>query len=475
MASAQLGTALRHIRQLAAAPAAKGVTDLQLLRRFIGERDDDAFRELLRRHGPLVLSVCRRVLGHEQDAEDAFQAAFLVLARKAASIRKGESVGSFLYGVAYRIAMKERARLFQRRNRERQAQPTVPNGPVYEVAWRELQGLLDEGLNRLPEKYRAPFVLCCLEGKSKCEAARELGWKEGTVSSRLAQARKQLQELLSRKGVTLPAALVAVGIAANAASACVPPVLMASSVRVAALFASGSSAGVIETAKAVQLAETALRSMAALPWKTAATLLMLVCLAAGGTGLAHHAETATQAPANEAPKATPSAARKPARQEEKVRTDRYGDPLPAGALARLGTTRFRQGYLVRQVAFSPDGKVVACGGAGRGLCLWDTATGKELRQIDRMTHAESVAFSPDGKVLACAFYPRPLQKPVALYEVATGRKIIDLPCTAGIRAHIGLRTGRQNHRGCDPFGQHHSLLRCSHRRETEKGSALRPG
>ena len=364
MASAPLGTVLGHIRKLAAAPASGVTTDLQLLRRFAGERDGDAFGELMRRHGPMVLGVCRRLLGHEQDAEDAFQAAFLVLARKAGSIRKGESVGSFLYGVAYRIAMKERTRLFQRRKREQRAEPSLPpTGPAYEAAWRELQVVLDEGLNRLPEKYRALFVLCCLEGKSKGEAARELGWKEGTVSSRLAHARKQLQEWLSRKGVTWTAALTALGIAENATSTCVPPILAASSVRAAVRFASGLPAAV-ETANAIRLAEALLRSMAVLPWKAGATLLMVVCLAVGGAGLAHQPEAAKQAPLEEPPSEVPGTPAKQAKEEGKVRVDRYGDPLPAGALARLGTIRFRQGFLVRQVAFSPDGKTIACSGAG---------------------------------------------------------------------------------------------------------------
>jgi RNA polymerase sigma factor (sigma-70 family) len=423
MARTSFAAVVHHIHTLAGAAATRRLTDSHLLRRFTDDQDEAAFAEIMRRHGPLVLSVCRRVLGHEQDAEDAFQAAFLVLARKAGSIRKGESVGSFLYGVAYRIAMKERGKLARRRQREQPVERQAPTGPLYEAAFRELQMLLDEGLNRLPEKYRTPFVLCCLEGKSKSEAARELGWKEGTVSSRLAHARKELQQFLARKGVTLAAALTAAGIAENAASACVPPLLAASALRAATLFASGSSV-VMETAKAVQLAESVLRNMAALPWRTATVLLMAVSLAVGGSGMAYHAESAEQAPASKRPKATPSIAQKPAREEEKPQTDRYGDPLPEGALARLGTIRFRQGYFTHQVAFSPDGKIVACAGAGRGLCLWDAATGKKVRQITPMTHALSLAFAPDGKTLACAFDGS--KGGTSLYEVANGRKILEL-------------------------------------------------
>ncbi len=433
MAQASLGAVLRYIHNSTGEANARRFSDLHLLHRFAETQEEEAFAELMRRHGPLVLSVCRRVLGHEQDAEDAFQAAFLVLARKVASIRKGESVGSFLHGVAYRIAMKERGKLAQRRQREQQIESRMPADPVYEAAFRELQMLLDEGLNHLAEKYRTPFVLCCLEGKSKSEAAHELGWKEGTVSSRLAQARKQLQQFLSRKGVTLTAVLTAAGIAENTANACVPPLLAASTVRAASQFAFDSSAA-MATAQAVQLAEMMLRSMAALPWKTATALLMVVSLAVGGAGMAFHGESAKQIPASETPKTKASAAGKPAREQEKPRTDRYGDPLPAGALARLGTIRFRQGFTVSQVAFSPDGKIVACAAAGRGLCLWDTATGKQLRQIGPETRAESLAFSPDGKMLVCAFNPNDPAGGTALYETATGRKIIDLPRGLGTRA-----------------------------------------
>jgi RNA polymerase sigma factor (sigma-70 family) len=425
MSRTSLGAVLQHIYTLAGSAAARRMTDLHLLHRFAEERDENAFAELMRRHGPLVLSVCRRLLGHEQDAEDAFQAAFLVLARKAGLIRKGESVGSFLYGVAYRIAMKERSKLAQRRQREQQAKQPTSAEPVREAAVRELQILLDEGLNRLPEKYRAPFVLCCLESKSKSEAARELGWKEGTVSSRLARARKELQRFLTRKGVTLTAVLTAAGIAENVTSACVPPLLAATAVRAARLFASGPSAA-LKTVQAVQLAETVLRSMTALPWKTTTALLLVVSLAVGRVGLVYHAETAQQAPASEPAQATASAAQKPAREKETPRTDRYGDPLPEGALARLGTIRFRQGFFTYRAVYSPDGKTIACASVGRGLCLWDATTGKELRCFGQSRVAHTVAFAPDGKMLVSD-----VTGPLALFDVASGKLLTPLSDARG--------------------------------------------
>jgi RNA polymerase sigma factor (sigma-70 family) len=428
MASAPLGVVIGHIRKLAGSPRAERATDGQLLQRFATERDGDAFDELMRRHGPLVLGVCRRVLRHEQDAEDAFQAAFLVLARKAGAIQKAGSVGSYLYGVAYRIAMKERTRLLNRRTRERHAEAKAPDGPAYEAAWRELQVVLDEGLNRLPEKYRTPFVLCCLEGRTKAEAARELGWKEGTVASRLAQARQRLQRLLARKGVTLSAALIAVGVAGRV-SAAIPRVLLESSTRLAIPFARRASSALLTTSEAARLADSMLQSMSAPCWKAATVLLLVVGLAVGGAGLSHQAEAAKLATEKESSSAAKVSAGSAAEQP-KPRTDRYGDPLPSGALARLGTIRFRQGFFTRAALFSPDGKTIACAGAGRGLCLWDAATGKELRQIGRAAHAASISFSPDGKVLACAF---DANGGTALYEVATGRNILDLPQGIGAR------------------------------------------
>src|SRR5262245_14585360 len=171
MAKGTARATLQYMRTLAAGEA----TDAQLLERFVSRREEAAFAALLQRYGALVLSVCRRVLRQEQDAEDAFQATFLVLARKAVSIDKRASVGSWLYGVACRLAAKAKVATARRRARERPLPDLPAAEPVPEGIWRDLRPVLDEEVSRLPDKYRAPFVLCCLQGKTNEEAARQLG------------------------------------------------------------------------------------------------------------------------------------------------------------------------------------------------------------------------------------------------------------------------------------------------------------
>ena len=179
MANLSMENVLRHIRALAGEPLAADADDGQLLERFAVRQEPAAFNALLARHGPMVLGVCRRVLHHAQDAEDVFQATFLLLARKARTIRKRASVGSWLHGVAYRLAVQTKVREARRQVRERQAADMRRTTPRFEAAWQELQTLLDEELQRLPEKDRLPLVLCYLEGQTQEETARQLGWPLG--------------------------------------------------------------------------------------------------------------------------------------------------------------------------------------------------------------------------------------------------------------------------------------------------------
>ena len=227
------------------------LADDELLQQFASQRDEAAFETLVERHGPMVQGVCRRILGDAHDAEDAFQAVFLVLARKSASIRRPELLANWLYGVACRVARKARIRAIRKETRERRAgkMPLLVEEQLLDLEWIELKSVLDDELQQLPEKYRAPLVLCYLRGQTNAEAAAQLGWPAGSISERLARAREMLRHRLNRRGLTLSAGLLALLLSQKAASADVSPVLIESTVKVGMSSTSKTIAGV--TSKAV--------------------------------------------------------------------------------------------------------------------------------------------------------------------------------------------------------------------------------
>jgi RNA polymerase sigma factor (sigma-70 family) len=226
---------LHYLRRLGAGPREAAAADPQLLARFLERRDPAAFDALLLRHGPMVLGVCRRVVGNAHDAEDAFQATFLVLARNAAAIRKHASLASWLHGVARRLAVRARqARSAAARPPAHLPQRPPAPGPAEELTWREALAVLDEELQGLPERYRAPLVLCHLEGRTQDEAARHLGWGLGTLRRRLEQGRQCLRTRLSRRGVSLAGALGGVGLAAARVPAALRSATGAAALRLAA-------------------------------------------------------------------------------------------------------------------------------------------------------------------------------------------------------------------------------------------------
>jgi RNA polymerase sigma factor (sigma-70 family) len=290
MAVVKFGTLLHYLRNLAGAPAGEELSDAALLERFAVAGDGAAFESLLRRFGPMVLAVCRRVLGHEQAAEDAFQATFLVLVRRARSIRKRELLGNWLYGVASRTALKARSRAARAQVRERQVREMAPADPVQEAMRRDLGTVLDQELSRLPDKYRQPLVLCYLQGRTNEEAARQLGCPSGTLFTRLARARDMLRGRLTRRGLALSAPALGMALA-NQAAAAVPEVLVSSTLRAATAFAVGSTtAGGAVSVAAASLAEGVLRSMFVTKLKTiAAACLAVLLVGGGGAGLAYHA------------------------------------------------------------------------------------------------------------------------------------------------------------------------------------------
>jgi RNA polymerase sigma factor (sigma-70 family) len=279
MATTQANAVLRHIRDLAATETAGLLTDRELLARFAATREEAAFEVLVRRHGPLVLGVCRRVLHNWHDAEDALQATFLALARRAASAGRRAALGTWLYQVAYHAALKARKQSAVRRPPlDTAAAPPRPD-PLAELTGRELLSVLDEELHRLPERLRAPLVLCYLEGQSRDEAARALGWSLGTLKRRLEHGRAALRSRIAGRGISL-AALLAVG-AGGAA------VTSALAVATARLAVAGSGAGLPEGV--ALLAHHALRMMAAGRRRLVCLAVMVAMLAAGTVFLAYRA------------------------------------------------------------------------------------------------------------------------------------------------------------------------------------------
>jgi RNA polymerase sigma factor (sigma-70 family) len=276
VATASITGFFQTLRRQAASP-----TDAQLLEGFSAHRDEGAFEALLRRHGPMVLGVCRRILRNHHDAEDAFQATFLVLACKAGSVRRRHTVASWLYGVACKVALNLRGSSGRRRRKEKEA-AAMPKGDATSESWHQLEPLLDDAVRSLPDRYRAPVVLCDLEGKSRKEAARQLGCPEGTVASRLARARQLLARRLARHGLALSATAVAVTLSQSPVSACVPPELVRSLARTAPLVAAGQT-GVV-SARVAGLTHGALKAMFLTQLKIAsAVVLVLALLAMGAT------------------------------------------------------------------------------------------------------------------------------------------------------------------------------------------------
>jgi RNA polymerase sigma factor (sigma-70 family) len=236
MATQHISEVLQHLRRAVLLRDGASLTDGQLLERFLNIRDQSALAVLVRRHGPMVWGVCRRVLSNHQDAEDAFQATFVVLLRKAAAIVPREMVANWLYGVAHQTALKARATAARRHLRERQVS-VMPEPASEPDVWNDLEPLLDRELSRLPEKYRAVLVLCDLEGRTRKEAARQLGCPEGTVASRLASALKLLARRLGQHGVVVVAGTL--GTVLSQKTLAVPDGALAATVKAITCLAAG--------------------------------------------------------------------------------------------------------------------------------------------------------------------------------------------------------------------------------------------
>jgi RNA polymerase sigma factor (sigma-70 family) len=290
---------LQLIRRLVEDEGVRQLSDQDLLQQFNDHRDEAAFGTLLRRHGPMVLDVCRGVFGNEADAEDAFQATFLVLARKAASIQKTASVGSWLHGVAYRTALKARAQSATRQKNEARVPPRTTSVPD-DLTWREMQEILHEELTGLAERYRVPLVACYLEGKTQDEAGAQIGLAKSTLKERLERGRSLLRARLLRRGLGPAAVLLATAWPSAAPSACLPATLASSTIEAASLYAAGQGApGGVISVKVAALTEGVLRSMLLTKTKITAAVLLLVgaCIGVGLTWGAYQRNAEEKAPA----------------------------------------------------------------------------------------------------------------------------------------------------------------------------------
>ncbi len=403
---------LQHVRRLAAGDS----PDEQLLADFLTRQSDEAFAALVGRHGPMVFNVCRRILHDSHAAEDVFQATFLVLADRAGAIRRRESLAGFLHGVAYRLAVRAR----------RRTMPPLPGDltdrtepPIENVAWKEMLGILDQELGRLPDRYRAPLVLCYLEGRTQDEAARQLGWGLNTLRRRVAQGRRLLEARLRGRGVTLSAALA--GLLAARTAVVPAPLRAATLAAVSARTIGGSSALLVSVRKGfLSLLSTSGKRLMALA--VAAAVAGIVCCACCWDRSGDQAPAAPASETGSLPERT-----------IRFGTDRYrnGPPIEGLAVSADGTlavTRSPWSTLgparvfdltsgrclyslarepdsdVEVVGLSPDGKLLATRG-DRYLRILDAVTGKEIRKLKYnpgggRSVTRWLTFTPDGKQLA---------------------------------------------------------------------------
>ncbi|HEV3448730.1 MAG TPA: sigma-70 family RNA polymerase sigma factor, partial [Gemmataceae bacterium] len=407
MAEAGLQVVVRHVRRLTGRAHDSASGDHEFVEAFCRRRDEEAFAALLQRHGAMVRDVCRRVLGADADADDASQAVFLVLARRAGTIRRRQSLASWLYGVAYRVCQRTRRDEARRRQRELRVARPIAFDPDTKAELRELSAELDAELYRLPQQHRAPLIHCYLQGQTRDQAARDLGLSVRTLDRRLERGRELLRRRLERRGLTLSATMLAVGLSPRAAQCALP----ASFLRTTLQAALKVSAGIRPTpgevsARATNLMEAVLQSLFLEKLKIVA--LLLVAVATTG-GAAHMVLRAWRDEAEQrAPRVitvSSSLNLLPGSRNAVPRTDLFGDPLPSGAVARLGSVRWRlQGELAEVMVVTPDGKELVSADRKRGFSLWDAAIGSVRRYVpadparqQTWLPAQAVALSADGR------------------------------------------------------------------------------
>ena len=422
------------------------VSDEQLLDRFVSQGDAAAFEVLVRRHGPMVLGVCRRLLQHPQDAEDAFQATFLVLVRKAATLGQRDLLGNWLYGVADRTALDARAAAMRRRKREKQVS-VMPEPEVRDNAdeWRDLRPFLDQELNRLPDKYRIPIVLCDLEGRTRRDAAEQLDIPVGTLSGRLTTAREMLAKRLTRRGLTLSGAALTSALMPSAASAAVSSPLVAATVQAATAIASGQAAAGVVSVPVAALAEGVTKAMLLKKLKIAAAVLLTLLV--GATAVVVQASREAAGPG--APKVLDLGFGQRGRRVawspdgknlavvtkvEKaifgIQFDRRGSAIrlwdvEKGQMKKTLAESTEKGLTFQQVVFSHDGKTIAAIADGffqgvlKGVVkIWDAKTFALKQTLEGGLQLAGLALSPDGRWVAAG---NPSEKKIGIWDARTGK------------------------------------------------------
>jgi RNA polymerase sigma factor (sigma-70 family) len=455
MSDTPLHFVLNHLRRFADAQVVKDLTDGELLARFREGKEEAAFAILMQRHGPMVMSVSQRVLRDWHGAEDVFQATFLVLARRADSIRKVVSLGSWLHGVAFRIATKAIRRFARGRRRENRIIRRADTEPVDALLRQEIQQVFDELIADLPEKYKLPLVLHYFEGLSHAEAAAQLGWRKTSFTSRLEKARELLRGRLCRRGFMLSTAVLGSELMRNMAPGAVSAQLVLDTVKgISCLHAEGS--GPVAAGASV-LAEAILRSMCySKALKIAFAFVLVSCLAVLGVGFASQTREATTAGAWQVAEAVPDTV---------PRLDADGRPLPAEAIYRLGSRRFRVEGACGFALPTPDGKHILVqpqprlsGYPAQELVLVDAETGlrvrafEDSRRVPKFHGAAAVrpaSFSPDGRTLYALVKDKnepaqraeqasdwgedniPCKRAVLVWDVTTGKLKAEWPLPAG--------------------------------------------
>jgi RNA polymerase sigma factor (sigma-70 family) len=402
MATSPMNGFIRRLTRGMAAQRLVEQSDRELLERLRSGPDEAAFEALVHRHGPMVYRVCWRVLRHAEDCEDSFQATFLLLAQKLRTVKKQDSLASWLHGVAHRVALNAKAKIARQRRHESRV-AAAPKDPPDEITLREFLTVLDTELAGLPEKHRSPLILCYLEGRCQDEAARQLGWNKRTLLRRLEEARAALGRRLTRKGIVWPAAVSGLLLSDCVAPAALPATLVDCTVKAAACALVGPLAAGVVSAKVTALVEGVMKAMFLSKVKSVLPALVLVATLIAGALAVFGQGRAVEPP-------------------PQTRTARFPDlDKPDSKLKPIVVP---ENATVTKVAWSADGKAVATVIMGfdffdfktpddktaRGLMsrctvkIWEAATGKLIKSLgeEKQIQITALALSPDKKHMAIA-------------------------------------------------------------------------